>query len=186
MMKTLKIAAFTATAAMASACSATNGEGLASPGLASEQAHQPQLCEAAERQVFSASSAEDEFGYGIAVCVLPGSDGADDRVTVVYSGEGGSLRTSCLASECGGVLEFNRYTRYRFTELTLKWRDKYADNRIIETFDAQDLEGEPISTVTHYWLSDDNKERGFEEVPENLTGYEPLSLMKLESSLPGE
>ncbi|GMN03008.1 hypothetical protein [Erythrobacter sp. MTPC3] len=134
------------------------------------------LCAAGERQIFHATSTEDEFGYAIAVC--EGASASDEAapVAVILSGEGGNLRTECAANDCDGVIEFSRYTRYRFTQLTLKWRDKYAKHRLTETFDAQDFEAEPSHSLIHYWGTDGEGEA-------LATANDPLSLMQLQRSL---
>lgn len=174
-MKTLsKTSILAAAAAFLSASCAT-----AQPAMfltADDMIEPSGICEASEKEVFYGESTTDEFGYGIAVCVLAGEDEADDRIAVIVSGEGGNLRTQCMASQCDGVIEYSRYTRFRFTELTLKWTTESGEHRMIEGFDAQGEE--PTGSVTHYWPGDED---GEVLAPK----YEELSLMQLDKSLPG-
>lgn len=136
----------------------------------------PGLCEAGEDEVFYGQSTADEFGYSIAVCVEERGEVADDRISVVLSGEGGNLRTSCLASQCGGVIDYERYTRYRFTLLTLTWRTEAGTHRIDQVFDAEDLDAEPVEQTTHNWPGDE----GDGELL--MLKEKPVSLMALEAS----
>ncbi|MFL0355832.1 hypothetical protein ACI5KX_05075 [Erythrobacter sp. GH1-10] len=177
MTKPFKSAAIAAIAFLASACSATSEQTLAIALSPPEPKASIALCQSEERQLFLGQSTTDEFGYAIAVCVLKGEGQNDDRVSVVLAGEGGNLRTSCLASACEGVIEYSRYTRYRFTELRLKWSTDSGEHQLVEGFDAQDMGAETDTAVLHYWPGSDDAEQ-------LASGYAPLALMELGKSLP--
>ena len=181
MTNALKIAALAATAAMVSACTGSVSGPLQTSPYSLDQSPRSQLCNAGENEVAGFMSTDDEFGYGIAVCVAKGGDEAEDRVAVIFSGEGGSLRTECLASACDGLIEYSRYTRPRFTELKLKWSTPQGEHVIVETFDAQLHNAPPSSSVRHYWPGQEAGEAGGGEMAPN---GDPLAMMTLEESLP--
>ena len=103
-----------------------------------------QACQPGENMVFK-GDVQDDFGLGIAVCL------EGETLSVRYSGEGDPQVVSCQVGQCGGVIDFTHYVRYRFTVLTLTWRDQYGEQALVESFDAQSARGEPAHTVSHTW-----------------------------------
>lgn len=131
------------------------GAMLASAPLAADAGHQstpsPEPteyralpCEAGEALVF-AGDVEDDFGLSIAVCVR------DETLTIRYSGEGDPQAVSCRIGACAGIIDFDHYVRYRFTIITLAWRDEKGEFKLTESFDAQNEGEEPVHIVTHTW-----------------------------------
>lgn len=180
MTTAFKTAILAATTALATACTATAGDRLQASPYSLDQAPGSQICKASEDEVAGFMSVDDDFGFGVAVCVEKGSDGAEDRVAVIFSGEGGNLRTECLASACDGLIEYSRYTRPRFTELKLKWSTPQGEHLIVETFDAHLVNAPPRSSIQHYWPG---QEAGVAEGGEMVPNKDPLAMMTLEESL---
>ena len=107
-------------------------------------------CGANETDVFS-GQVEDDLGLDLSVCVAGDEGEPDAAITIRWSGEGGSDSVSCRAGECEGVIEYARYTRPRFTIVTLAWAKDGAIQRLTQSFDAQ---GEtPKASVSHIWTS---------------------------------
>lgn len=187
MTNALKTAALAATATLASACSTTGTlppqtQNRASP-YSLDQSPGAQTCKAGEDEVASFMSVDDDFGYGVAVCIAKGSGDAEDRIAVIFAGEGGNLRTECVASECDGLIGYSRYTRPRFTELKLKWSTPKGEHTVVETFDAELVDAPPENSVRHYWPGQEAGEAvGSKMVPNPNT--DALALMMLEESLP--
>jgi hypothetical protein len=132
------------------------GAMIASAPLAADAGHEHVLspepasyrglaCETDETRVF-AGDVEDDFGLSIAVCVH------DETRTIRYSGEGDPQSVSCRIGACAGIIDFDHYVRYRFTIITLEWRDENGEFKLTESFDAQDEGGEPVHHVTHIWM----------------------------------
>lgn len=105
-------------------------------------------CQAGEDLVF-AGEVQDDFGLSINVCLKPSQ--AEPLVSIHYSGEGGTRTVACKPSQCSGTIDFSHYVRPRFSILTLTWRDENGVQRIVETFDAQLLDSEPLHHVSHSW-----------------------------------
>ncbi len=145
-------------------------------------------CKADEELVF-AGDVEDDFGLSITVCLMPGTDPHEPTVTIIYSGEGGTRSVSCKPSECSGFIDFTHYVRPRFTILALTWRDENGEQRLVETFDAQALDSDPIHSVSHSWATppmqgqtDGNQDEpplSYQVVPQT----QPLSMLRLDGIL---
>ncbi|MEL6877530.1 MAG: hypothetical protein AAGL68_05460, partial [Pseudomonadota bacterium] len=151
----------------------------AEPQEQAEGAYSATLCEAGEDTLF-AGSVNDDFGLGLAVCRLQGGAFAEDRITAVWSGEGGTSRTTCFASKCGEVMRFSRYTRYRYTLLSLTWVTDGHVHTIDETFDAEDMSTPPKSIVHYFWESEWTRENNLKPTSDRIdVRTEPLSLMAL-------
>ena len=143
----------------------------------------PGLCETGHTPVFE-GDVQDDFGLSIAVCLREEDGVVPALVSIRYSGEGGTQRVSCLAGQCRGIISLRRYTRYRFTMLTLQWRDENGIQTLSESFDAQDQGGEAKVTVTHSWKPSESIESGvpapiFPVTPRSA----PLQLLTLEGHL---
>jgi len=137
-------------------------------------------CQQGETYVFS-GAVEDGFGPDLAVCVIGGEGEQDATVTVRWSGEGGDDSVSCRASECDGVMEYSRYTRPRFTIVTLAWSKDGMVQRLIQSLDAQ---GEaPEASVRHFWAPRSAGLGSTESFPVR-TGACNLALMKMGEWLP--
>ncbi len=157
---------------------------------AEQQAAKPDLrslCDAGDKTLFS-GSVEDDFGLDVSICVTPDKDtepGQDDpTITAVWSGEGGTARTSCKASECEGVIDYTRYTRPRFTEHSVSWEAFGQSHSIIETHNAEDTAKEPVVTATYVWKSDAMEATGEEALRDPITmRTEPLTMLELSSHL---
>ena len=146
----------------------------------------PTLCKEGSAPVFE-GEVEDDFGLAVAACLAPESDATPARVSVHYSGEGGSREVSCIAGECSGVIDMTRYTRYRFTVLTLTWRDENGVQTLTETLDAEDTSAPAKRIVTHSWQPREwSEEHG--EVPSFPVSpvTEPLEMLSLEPHLHSE
>ncbi len=145
-------------------------------------------CEAGEELVF-AGDVEDDFGLSVTVCLKSGADPHEPTVTIIYSGEGGTRSVSCKSSECSGVIDFTHYVRPRFTILTLTWRDENGEQRLVETFDAQALDSNPVKSVSHSWapppmLGQTNQNQNeppqiYQVVPQT----QPLAMLRLDGIL---
>lgn len=141
------------------------------------------LCYASEESLF-VGSVDDDFGIGLAVCVLPSSANREARVTAVWEGEGGQNRTSCYVSECGDVLRFQRYTRFRYTELTLAWEAFGQSHTINETFNAEDFEAPADARAFYTWSSPELLAERSEPLTWPIeTRSAPLSILRLEGIL---
>lgn len=145
------------------------------------------LCDAGDTTLF-AGSVEDDFGLDVSICVTPDMEaepGQDDPIiTAAWSGEGGTARTSCKASECEGVIDYTRYTRPRFTEHSVSWEAFGQSHSIIETHNAEDTTKEPVVTATYVWKSDAMEATGEEALRDPITmRTEPLTMLELSSHL---
>lgn len=135
-------------------------------------------CKPGEEQVFS-GEVQDDFGLSITVCHVGGGEAGDERLTVHYSGEGGGNTVSCVRTQCTGVIEFSHYVRPRFTIVTLIWRDKNGEQKLIETFDAQEEGSEPVHILSHIWLPRSQPSQVVEpQVYPVTSSSKPLSLLK--------
>lgn len=143
------------------------------------------LCAGSEETVF-AGTVDDDFGLDLAVCVAPAAADTQAKLSVVWSGEGGTSRTSCPVSECSGIVEFTRYTRPRFTLLTLAWETNGQKHRIEEAFDA-DGNNPPLSEVKYSWQSPAMIAAGEDPLVDPVeVGTEPLALLRLDGLLDSE
>ena len=143
-------------------------------------------CDSVQRTVL-VGEVDDGFGMSVAVCVS--EHAADDHagIQVRYSGEGGGRTVSCIASACNGIIDFTHYRRFRFTVITLEWRDDNGVHRLVETYDAQAADQPPSHSLTHAWQPSVG-EPGDPEVsmyPVH-TPNQPLSLLELERYLGGD
>ncbi len=136
-------------------------------------------CPGGEELIF-AGEVEDDFGLGIAVCMTSQGEPTAQRITIRYSGEGGGRTVTCLLAQCDSIIEFSKYVRPRFTILTLLWRDENGEQKLVESYDAQNEGKEPVHIVQHYWAPA-SRESSIGDVP----GYHveistpPLSLLAL-------
>jgi hypothetical protein len=145
------------------------------------------LCEADQKTLFS-GTVEDDFGLDVSICMTPDKQaepGQEDPViSAVWSGEGGTARVSCKASECDGVIDYTRYTRPRFTEHSVSWDMSGQSHKIIETHSAEDTSKDPEVTATYVWESDAMKATGEEPLRDPITvRTEPLAMLELSAVL---
>ncbi len=141
------------------------------------------LCDPGEEVAF-VGSVDDDFGIGLAVCMLEATADQEARITAVWEGEGGRSRTSCFVSECGDVLQFRRYTRYRYTTLTLAWEAFGQTHIIDETLDAEDLNAPANSYATYTWSSPELLESTGEPLMYPIeVSSQSLGLLKVERLL---
>ena len=130
-------------------------------------------CESGETLVF-AGEVQDDFGLSIAVCVN------DETLTIRYSGEGDPQAVSCRIGECAGIIDFDHYVRYRFMIITLAWRDENGEQKLTESFDAQNEGEEPVHIVTNTWSPAQEKFGEAEPLEYPVVAYtEALSLAAL-------
>ncbi|MBE5075023.1 hypothetical protein IM511_12070 [Erythrobacteraceae bacterium E2-1 Yellow Sea] len=130
-------------------------------------------CETDETRVF-AGDVEDDFGQSIAVCVR------DEALTIRYSGEGDPQAVSCRIDACAGIIEFDHYVRYRFTIITLAWRDENGEFKLTESFDAHNEGEEPVHIITHTWSPEPVEFADAEPLEYPVVAYtEPLSMVTL-------
>ena len=149
---------------------------------AEEETSLPGLCEGNAETVF-AGAVDDDFGLELAVCLAPAGADTQAELSVVWSGEGGTSRTSCPVSECSGIVDFTRYTRPRFTLLTLAWETNGQKHRIEEVFDA-DGNNPPLSEVKYSWQSPAMIAAGEDPLVDPVAvSTEPLSLLSLDGLL---
>jgi hypothetical protein len=130
-------------------------------------------CGTGETLVF-AGDVQDDFGLAIAVCVN------DETLTIRYSGEGDPQAVSCRIGKCAGIIDFGHHVRYRLTIITLAWRDEKGEMKLIESFDAQNTDEEPIHIVSVIWSPaqaelGDIEPQGYQVVART----QPLSLVAL-------
>jgi hypothetical protein len=141
-------------------------------------------CVSAEEMVF-AGDVKDGFGLSITVCLTQPPQSSEPRISIHYSGEGGTRTISCEPSQCSGIIDFSHYVRPRFSILTLTWHDENGVQRIIETFDAQSLDSQPIHSVTHSWKPADARavDDSTDEEPQSYpveANTQKLALLALE------
>ncbi len=193
----LKLAGATAAMGLAG-CAATAQEAQPSapPAMfltsapAPEEEAQPDLrslCEAEQKTLFS-GTVEDDFGLDVSICVTPDTDvepGQEDpMISAVWSGEGGTARVSCKASECDGVIDYKRYTRPRFTEHSVSWEVSGQSHTIIEVHNAEDSSKDPVVSATYVWKSDAMEATGEEALRDPITVHtKPLAMLELSSVL---
>lgn len=133
-----------------------------------------------EEELIFAGEVEDDFGLSITVCRAGRGNPQLERLTVHYSGEGGGSSVSCLLKDCGEKIEFSHYVRPRFTILSLTWRDNNGEQKLVETFDAEDQNEEPYHSVRHSWIPTHDKDDNLESVSYSVdASTKPLSLLSI-------
>lgn len=179
---TMRFLAVSLLASGSLACTSVHPRGV-EPGDGCLVPFSGQGCVAGEKMVF-AGDVQDDFGLGVAVCVSGHANADQARISVRYSGEGGGRAVSCVAAQCDGVIELDHYVRPRFTILTLRWRDESGEQRIVESFDAQDHGEKPVHLLTHFWVAPGQAGRDADSVGHRVIAHsEPLSLLQLQTYL---
>lgn len=155
--------------------------------ICSDEAEVPDLhgqsCMPHEALIF-AGEVRDDFGLDITVCIAETDHAAGAEVIVRYSGEGGNREVSCRSKQCDEKIEFSHYVRAKFTVLALTWRDENGEQKLVESFDAQDKFADPVHTVNHIWAP--RLKAGSLGDPESYpvaANTPPLSLLTLENWL---
>lgn len=140
-------------------------------------------CEAGEMTIFS-GYVQDDFGFDYQVCVIPSEEDDASTITIRWQGEGGGSSVSCIAKECGGVIDLVHYVRPRTTLLTLSWTENGTVQRMDESFDATDLNAEPTHIISHTMFAEGSDPA---DIP---VGYRvescqaPIALLELGRYLP--
>lgn len=139
------------------------------------------LCKANETSVFS-GDVQDDFGLTISICLDSQATDGSQVISVRSEGEGGGTVVSCETHLCDGIIEFEHYRRYRFTQLTLSWFHDGSQQILSESFNAEDSSAPPVHSVLHNWSTTDARVQGL--TPDTypvLPSTKPLSLLRLES-----